>query len=76
MRIIQGTRALWREAWYQEVKTFFADPAHRVAAAERALAQTLEFMQIGIRFKERQLIPLSRWLQERGGLAKPLVRQF
>ena len=76
MRIIQGTRALWRDQWYEEVKTFFQDPANRVAAAERALAQTLEFMQIGIRFKERQLIPLSRWLQERGGAAKPLVRQF
>jgi puromycin-sensitive aminopeptidase len=76
MRIIQGARVLWRDAWHQEVKTFFNDPANRVAAAERALAQTMEFMQIGIRFKERQRIPLSRWLQERGGPAKPLVRQF
>lgn len=76
MRIIQGTRALWRDAWYQEVQAFFSDPANRVAAAERALAQTLEFMQIGIRFKERQLIPLSRWLQERGSGTKPLIRQF
>jgi len=76
MRMIQGTRALWREAWYEEAKAFFNNPANKVAAAERALAQTLEFMQIGIRFKERQLIPLSRWLQERGGPAKSLVRQF
>lgn len=57
-------------------QAFFSDPANRVAAAERALAQTLEFMQIGIRFKERQLIPLSRWLQERGSGTKPLIRQF
>ncbi|MBI3803988.1 MAG: ERAP1-like C-terminal domain-containing protein [Nitrospirae bacterium] len=76
MRIIQGARALWREPWYREVQTFFNDPANKIAAAERALAQTLEFMQIGIRFKERQMIPLSRWMQDRGGSAKPLIRQF
>ncbi len=76
LRIIQGTRSLWRDQWFDEVKAFFSDPVNKVDAAERALAQTLEFMQIGIRFKERQLLPLSRWLQERGGPAKPLMRQF
>ncbi|MFY9268914.1 MAG: M1 family aminopeptidase [Candidatus Manganitrophaceae bacterium] len=76
VRMIQGTRTLWRPSWNDEVKSFFHDPTNHIAAAERALAQTLEFMEIGIRFKERQSLPLSRWLQERGGPAKPLVRQF
>jgi len=75
-RMIQGTRHLWRPQWHEEVKAFFNEPANKVAAAERALAQTLEWIQLGTRFKERQMIPLSRWLQERGGSAKPLQRQF
>ncbi|HZR45102.1 MAG TPA: ERAP1-like C-terminal domain-containing protein, partial [Candidatus Manganitrophaceae bacterium] len=75
-RMIQGTRALWRPQWHNEVKDFFGDPANHVAAAERALVQTLEFIQIGIRFKERQMIPLSRWLQDHGSGPKPLIRQF
>lgn len=75
-RIIQGLRALWRPLWQEEVKRFFDDPANRVPAAERALAQTLEFMEIGVRFKERQSLPLSRWIQEYGAKPKPLIRQF
>lgn len=75
-RIIQGTRALWRSQWHDEVRIFFGDPANHVAAAERALVQTLEFIQIGVRFKERQMIPLSRWLQDHGSGPKPMIRQF
>ncbi len=75
-RMIQGTRALWRPQWHDEVKRFFNDPANHVAAAERALTQTIEFIQIGVQFKERQMIPLSRWLQDHGSGPKPLIRQF
>lgn len=64
-RMIAGAEWLWRPEWREEVKTFFSDPDNRVEAAERTLAQTLEFIQIGIRFKARQQEALSRWLKAR-----------
>ncbi len=63
LRIIQGFASLWREEWLAQVEAFFSDPKNRVPSAERALAQTLEFLRIGIRFKKTQQAALSRWLQ-------------
>jgi len=63
-RMIQGCRHLWREAWYQEVKSFFSDPQRRPPSAKRAFFQTLEFIQIGIHFKRKQAPGLSLWLKE------------
>lgn len=64
-RMIQGTRALWRPEWRREAEEFFGDPAHRVDAARRALAQSLEFADLGIRFKQLQQTDLSQWLKTR-----------
>ena len=64
-RIIQGTRFLWQPEWREEVEAFFKKPANRVVSAERALAQTLEFIEIGIRFKVRQQESFSNWLNAR-----------
>jgi len=64
-RMIQGTRALWKPEWREEVGAFFQDPANKVAAAKRALAQTLEFIEIGIRFKTLQQDALSHCLNSR-----------
>ncbi len=66
MRMIAGLRHVWRADWHDDVRHFFDDPAHRVASAERALAQTLEFIRIGTAFKERQQPALSDWLAKRG----------
>jgi puromycin-sensitive aminopeptidase len=66
MRMIQGLRHVWRSDWHDDVRRFFDDPAHRVPSAERALAQTLEFIRIGIAFKERQQTALSNWLKKHG----------
>lgn len=63
-RMIQGCRHLWQSDWYDEVKTFFGHPEKRPPSAKRAFAQTLEFIQIGIQFKKRQMPELSLWLQE------------
>lgn len=63
-RILQSTRSLWREEWYEAVKTFFAAPENKVPSAERSFRQTLEFIQLGIRFKAQQTDGLSQWLQE------------
>jgi len=65
-RIIQATRALWLPAWREEVGNFFSAPENRVEAATRALTQTLEFMEIGIRFKTTQQPALAAWLEKNG----------
>ncbi len=62
-RMIQATRSLWRADWHEEVKDFFSLPENQVPSAKRALAQTLEFIQLGIRFKAAQSARLSDWLQ-------------
>ncbi|MGH7273658.1 MAG: ERAP1-like C-terminal domain-containing protein, partial [Nitrospiria bacterium] len=64
-RMIQGTRFLWQPEWREEVEAFFKKTANRVASAERALAQTLEFIEIGIRFKILQQEGFSNWLNTR-----------
>jgi len=49
------------------VEAFFNAPKNRVASADRALAQTVEYIGIGIRFKVRQEEALSVWLRTRSG---------
>ena len=66
MRMIQGLHHLWRSDWQTDIRQFFDNPAHRVAAAERVLAQTLEFITIGVAFVDRQQTLLARWLTSRG----------
>ena len=62
-RIIQGTRALWRETWYADVRSFFTHPANQVESAAKALDQTLEFLRLGVEFHTTQAEPLARWLR-------------
>ncbi|HIE65006.1 MAG: M1 family metallopeptidase [Nitrospira sp.] len=66
-RILQSTRSLWGQEWYGEVEAFFAAPENKLPSAERSLRQTLEFIQLGIRFKAQQTEDLSTWLRERKG---------
>jgi len=63
-RIIQATKALWRLEWREEVARFFNHPDHRVDAAKRTLAQTVEFIDIGLRFKSTQQARLSAYLNK------------
>jgi len=69
-RMIQATRHLWRAKWHDEVATFFKNSENRVPSAERSLAQTLEFIKLGIHFKSNQADPLSRWLADRNKVLK------
>jgi puromycin-sensitive aminopeptidase len=66
-RIIGGTKVLWREEWLADVERFFADPANRVASAERTLAQSLEFLRLGLAFRREQQDRLSVWLNSKFG---------
>jgi puromycin-sensitive aminopeptidase len=62
-RMIQSTRHLWKHSWKNEVEDFFNRPENKVEAAGRALLQTLEFIEIGIRFKQEQGPRLSEILR-------------
>lgn len=62
-RMIQSTRHLWTPCWKNEVEAFFSRSENKVDAAERALLQTLEFIEIGIRFKKEQRPRLSTWMK-------------
>jgi len=64
-RIIGGTKALWREEWLADVERFFNEPANRVASAERTLAQSLEFIRLGLAFRRAQQDGLVTWLRSR-----------
>lgn len=63
-RIIQATAQLWSETWHADVSAFFENPSIRAGVGSRTLAQTLEFIQLGIRFKKHQTPELSSWLQK------------
>ncbi|MFQ5587475.1 MAG: M1 family metallopeptidase [Nitrospiria bacterium] len=63
-RMIQGARALWSRTWHDDLQSFFKAPENHADLGERTLAQTLEFIRLGVRFKERQTAPLSDWLRE------------
>ncbi|HUJ79711.1 MAG TPA: M1 family metallopeptidase [Nitrospiria bacterium] len=64
-RMIAGLRHVWRVDWQDDVRNFFAAPDNRVAAAERVLAQTLEFIRIGAGFKLQQQPHVTAWLKSR-----------
>ncbi len=64
-RIIAGSRMLWREEWLADIENFFREPSHRIASAERTLAQSLELLRLGLAFRQMQREPLSEWLRKR-----------
>ncbi|NOY84277.1 MAG: hypothetical protein GXO96_05580, partial [Nitrospirae bacterium] len=63
-RIIQSTAQLWSADWHADISDFFKNPDIRPSVAVRTLAQTLEFIQLGMQFKKDQTSELSNWLQE------------
>lgn len=63
-RIIQSTAQLWSEDWHADISDFFKNPDIRPGVAVRTLAQTLEFIQLGMQFKKYQTSELSNWLQD------------
>ncbi len=63
-RMIQAARSLWSTEWHDDVQTFFDDPENRAGLGERTLAQTLEFIRLGVQFKKLQSDTLSEWLSE------------
>ncbi|MBI3553113.1 MAG: M1 family metallopeptidase [Elusimicrobia bacterium] len=64
-RVIAATAGLQSRERLQEIRAFFNDPANTVESAKRTLDQTLEAIELGVRFKETQGPALSAWLQRR-----------
>ncbi|MEK7859517.1 MAG: M1 family metallopeptidase [Elusimicrobiota bacterium] len=60
-RVVGATASLLKEEWLAGVRDFFSAPENRVAIAQRTLEQSLESIELGLRFK-RQAPALSRWL--------------
>ena len=66
-RVVDGLSSLWRREWLDDIRAFFALPENRVDMAQRALDQSLEWIELGIRFREAQTESLSRWLAKNRG---------
>jgi hypothetical protein len=64
-QIINGLAALQTREQLEDVRAFFADPANMEPSAKRTLAQTLEFIEIRVRFREANAAPFSAWLNAR-----------
>ncbi len=64
VRIMEGTASLWSLKWKEEVRAFFTTPENYVNSQDRSLAQTLESIDLGIKFKEAQAERLSAWLKK------------
>ncbi len=71
-RIIGGTRTLWRDEWLGDVEAFMTRPENRVPSAERTLAQSLEFIRLGLAFRRLQQAKLSDWLRTKHPFPLPL----
>jgi len=66
-RVVDGLSSLWRREWLNDIRAFFSLPENRVDMAQRALDQSLEWIELGIRFRETQTENLSRWLAKNRG---------
>ncbi len=49
----------------EEIAAFFADPANAVPIAQKKLEQSLDAIDVGLRFKQRQSAGFSAWLKAR-----------
>ena len=65
-RIIQGLAAMDEPGYLKEIQAFFSVPQNQVPSAKRSLAQTIEYIEAGIKFKSSQAQPFSDWLKKRG----------
>lgn len=64
-RIIQGLAGMTETRWLKEIKEFFNVSENQVPSAARSLAQTLELIEAGIKFKEAQSAAFADWLKLR-----------
>ncbi len=49
----------------RDAAAFFADPAHRLPASQRAVAEALESIRVCAEFRHREAAHFSKWLRDR-----------
>ncbi len=64
-RIIQGLAGMDEPEYLKEIHSFFSVPQNQVPSAKRSLAQTVEYIEAGIKFKATQTQAFSDWLKKR-----------
>lgn len=65
-RVIGAAAGLVSEPWKAEVGSFFRAPQNEIEMARKTLAQALESIELGLRFKEAQSSSLAVWAAARG----------
>jgi puromycin-sensitive aminopeptidase len=70
-RLVTSLGALCDEELRREVAAFFANPAHRVEGAERAVRQADEGIGLCVSLKRREGAALSDWLRRRVPVEAP-----
>ena len=65
-RIIQALAGMDEPQYLKEIQAFFGVSQNQVPSAKRSFAQTIEYIEAGIKFKSSQTQPFSDWLKKRG----------
>ena len=66
-RVIAAAAGLVSDPWKSEVEAFFRAPENEIEMARKTLAQTIESIGLGLRFKERQASSFAFWSRKRPG---------
>ncbi len=64
-RVIQGLAGMDEPEYLKEINSFFSLSQNQVPSAKRSLAQTVEYIEAGIKFKSAQTQAFSEWLKKR-----------
>ena len=61
-RIVGAAGGLIAPQWRKDVETFFRDPAHEIEMARATLAQALDAIDLGLRFRQGQAGSFQEWV--------------
>jgi len=60
-RVVGAAGGLVSAEWRREVESFFRAPKNEIEMARKTLAQTLESLDLGLRFKQSQSASFAEW---------------
>lgn len=63
-RIIQGLAGMDEPGYLKEINSFFSIAQNHIPSAKRSFAQTVEYIEAGIKFKSAQTRAFSEWLKK------------
>jgi puromycin-sensitive aminopeptidase len=61
-RVVSAAGGLISPEWRKEVETFFRDPANEIEMARATLAQALDAIDLGLRFRQSQAGSFQEWI--------------